>query len=100
MLKTFTTATNHDIKSSKTKKLPRDSLTKPEREALLNLQKRNEIIITKAELVGVVVILDIKDYINEANRQLNDTSNYEQLDFDPTDSHTEKIKSEINYLKK
>ena len=100
MLKTFTTATNHDIKSSKTKKLPRDNLTKPEREALLNLQKRNDIIITKAELVGVVVILDIKDYINEANRQLNDTNNYEQLDFDPTDSHTEKIKSEINYLKK
>ena len=46
-----------------------------------------------------MVMLDIKDYINEANRQLNDTNNYEQLDFDPTELHTEKIKSEINNLK-
>ena len=43
-----------------------------------------------------MVILDIKDYIGETNRQLNDTNNYEQLDFDPTELHTEKIKSEIN----
>ena len=31
-----------------------------------------------------MVILGSKDYINEANRQLNDTNNYEELDFDPT----------------
>ena len=46
-----------------------------------------------------MVILDIKDYIDEANRQLNDTNNYEQLEFDPTELHTERIKSEINNLK-
>ena len=46
-----------------------------------------------------MVILDIKDYIDEDNRQLNDTNNYEQLDFNPTELHTEKIKSEINNLK-
>ena len=46
-----------------------------------------------------MVILDIKDYIDEANRQLNDTNNYEQLDFDPTELHTEIIKSKINNLK-
>ena len=95
-VETFITAINHDIKSSKTKKLPRHSLTKSEREALLNLQKRNDIIMTKADKGGAVVILDIKDYIDEANRQLNDTNNY---DFDPTELHTEKIKSEINNLK-
>ena len=98
-VETFITAINHDIKSSKTKKLPRDNLTKSERKALINLQKRNDIIITKADKGGAVVILDIKDYIDEANRQLNDTNNYEQLDFDPTELHTEKIKSEINNLK-
>ena len=37
-----------------------------------------------------MVILDIKDYIDEANRQLNDTNNYEQLDFDPTELHNKK----------
>ena len=36
---------------------------------------------------------------NEINRQLNDTNNYEQFNLDPTDLHTEKIKSEINNLK-
>ena len=46
-----------------------------------------------------MVILDIKDYIDEANRQLNDTNNYEQLDFDQNELHTERIKSEINNLK-
>ena len=42
-----------------------------------------------------MLVLDIKDYIDEANRQLNDTNNYKQLDFDPTELHTEKIKLEI-----
>ena len=42
-----------------------------------------------------MVIFDIKDETDEANRQLNDTNNYEQLNFDPTELHTEKLKSEI-----
>ena len=60
---------------------------------------KNDTIITKADKGAAVVILDIKDYIDEANRQLSDTNNYEQLDFDPAGLHTEKIKSEINTLK-
>ena len=78
----FIAAINHDITYSKTKKLPRDNLTKSEREALPNLQKRRDIIITKADEGGAVVVL-------ATNRQLNDTNNYEQLDFDPTELHTE-----------
>ena len=62
-------------------------------------EKRNDTIIKKADKGGAVVILDIKDYTDEANRQRNDTNNYEQLDFDPTELHTEKIKSEINNSK-
>ena len=82
-VETFIKAINHDIKSSKTKKIPRDNLTKSEREALLNLQKRNDIIITKADKGSAVVILDINNYIDETNIQFNDTNNYEQLDFNP-----------------
>ena len=58
---------------------------KSEQEALLILHKRIDIIITKADKGGAVVILDIKDSIDEANRQLNDTNNYVQLDFDATE---------------
>ena len=46
-----------------------------------------------------MVILDIKDYIYEGNRQLNDTNNNEQLGFDATELHTEKIKLEKKNLK-
>ena len=46
-----------------------------------------------------MLVLDIKDYIDEANRQLNNTNNYKQLDFDPTELNTEKIKSKMNKLK-
>ena len=46
-----------------------------------------------------MLVLDIKDYIDEANRQLNDTNNYKQLDFDQTELHIEKIKSVINKLR-
>ena len=30
-----------------------------------------------------MVILHIKDYTDEANRQLNNTNNFEQLDLEP-----------------
>ena len=46
-----------------------------------------------------MVILHIKDYIDEAKRQLNDITNYEQLEIDLIELHTKKIKSEINNLK-
>ena len=48
-VETFVAAINHDIKSSKTKKLPHDNLVKSECEAPFNLQKRNDIIISKAD---------------------------------------------------
>ena len=47
-----------------------------------------------------MVILDIQDDIDEASRELNDTNNYEQLDFNPTELHIEKIKSRNKTLKK
>ena len=51
------------------------------------------MIITKAGKGGAVVILDIKDYINKANRQLNDTNNYEQLDFALHNEKKKKIRN-------
>ena len=37
----------------------------------------------------------VGDYIEKANRQLNDTNNYEQLGFEPTGLRNEKLNSEI-----
>ena len=39
----------------------------------------DDIIITRADKGGDAVILDIQEYIAEANRQLEDTMYYQQL---------------------
>ena len=39
------------------------------------LSEREDIIITEADKGGAVVIVDVKDYIKEAERQLNNTEN-------------------------
>ena len=39
------------------------------------LSERVDIIITKADKGGAVVIVDVKDYIKQAERQLNNTKN-------------------------
>ena len=47
------------------KPIPKDNLTKFEREALKNIQQRDAIIITKADKGRVVATMDVEDYINE-----------------------------------
>ena len=43
-----------------------NSLAKRERKTLKELADRNDIIITKADKGGVVVIIDVEDYVKEA----------------------------------
>ena len=98
-VETFITAVNNEINDSNNKHLPKDNLSKNERKSLKQLKDREDIIITKADKGGAVVILNTEDYIKEANRQLNDESAYKQLNDDPTESHTEKVINTINNLK-
>ena len=48
------------------------------------LSEREDIIITKADKGGAVVIADVKDYMKEVEQQLNNTENYRKLQQDPT----------------
>ena len=50
-----------------------------EEDALQNLCKRDDIIITKADKGSVVVIVDVDDYVQEANRQLENKEFYNKL---------------------
>ena len=50
------------------KPIPKDSLLKSEREALKNLQQRNDIIIIKADKRGTVVKIHVEDCTKEASR--------------------------------
>ena len=56
-----------DISDNKGQK----NLSKSERIALKELSDLTDIIITKADKGGTVVIMDANDYINEAHHQLN-----------------------------
>ena len=49
-----------------------------------NLKNRDAIVICKADKGGAVVITDVNDYINEANRQLSDKKLYKKLQNNPT----------------
>ena len=88
IIETFITAVNNDIHDASEKSIQKVVLTKEERKSLKHLSDREGIIINKADKGSTVVIWDTKDYIFEANRQLNDTSSYRQL----TEDRTEKSK--------
>ena len=64
------------------------------------LSEWEDIIITKANKVGAVVIVDVKDYIKEAEWQLNNTENYSKLQEDPTGTNMKLVNDTIERLKK
>ena len=82
---TFIDAVNKDIENTKPGKQPKDNISNSERIALRNLKMRKDIVITKADKGGAVVIWDTTDYLKEAYSQLDDKKTYSKLDEDPTD---------------
>ena len=84
-IETFTEARPmKSIMKLKTMKRPNYSnLSVKEQKALQELQSRDAIVITNADKGGMVVILDVEDYIKEVERQLNNTENYKNLNHNP-----------------
>ena len=74
---TYIEATQRKLEKElkKMKEKPYNNLTKSERTSMKELSERVDIIITKADKGGAVVIVDVKDYIKQAERQLNNTKN-------------------------
>ena len=64
------------------------------------LSEREDIIIIKADKGGAVVIVDVKDYIKEAERQINNTENYSKLQEDPTATNMKLVNDTIERFKK
>ena len=71
------------------------NLSKGERESMKELATRDDIIISKADKGGAVVIQDVDDYIQEANRQLGNNEFYRQVDHDLTKEHTNIVNETI-----
>ena len=64
------------------------------------LQIRNDIVITDADKGGAVVILDVEDYVKEAERQLNNKENYRKINYGPTTDNNETIHKVISRFQK
>ena len=64
-----------------------------------NLKNRDDIVITKADKGGAVVINGVTEYIKEANRQLSDKNFYKKLTHNPTSEHAALVDNAIDNLK-
>ena len=76
-VQTFIKATNNDIDATiKKLKQPKCSnLSEKEQKPLEEVKVRDEIIITNPDKRGAVVILDLKNYVEECERQLYNAGN-------------------------
>ena len=99
---TYIEATQRELEKElkKMKEKPYNNLTKSERTSMKELSERVGIIITKAEKGGAVVIVDVKDYIKQAERHINNTKNYRKLQEDPTATNMKFVKNTIERFKK
>ena len=76
-----------------------NNLTKGERKALKELADQNDINITKADKGGAVVIIDVEDYVKEAEHQLSNKDAYKKLRYDPTQTHARLVNDTITRFK-
>ena len=99
---TYIEATQRELEKelTKMKERPYNNLTKSERTSMKELSERVGITITKAEKGGAVVIVDVKDYIKQAEQQINNTKNYRKLQEDPTATNMKFVKNTIERFKK
>ena len=101
----FVHSLRSDLKGSTENKDKHSNLSKEEWEALDQLnrfQKDGKIVIQPADKNGGICILDRKDYIDEANRQLEDTlKNEEGEDLNYYAKSSEKaVKDQFKQIKK
>ena len=57
-----------EIREKIKKAIPKSNLTKNETDALQQLSQRDDILITKVDKGGAVLIMDVDDYIRDASR--------------------------------
>ena len=67
--------------------------------AINNLKNPEDIAICKADKRGAVVINEVEDYINEANRQLADKKFYKKLPENPTSEYAALVDNAIDGLR-
>ena len=74
---TYIEATERELEKEQTKM--KEKPYNNHRTSMKELSDQEDIIITKADKGGAVVIVGVKDYIKEAERQLNNSKNHRKL---------------------
>ena len=67
------------------------NLSPQEKAALFSLRQRNDFVVKPADKGGAVVIWARDLCIQEAERQLSDSTSYQKLDRDHTMDHNKKV---------
>lgn len=100
-INTFIESFENQVKKDMTTNKPSmvKNLTQKEIKALKDLQQRDDIIIINADKGGAITILDTEQYVNEANRQLNNEQCYQKLDANPTLNHVNTVNDTIDLFK-
>ncbi|XP_068696962.1 uncharacterized protein [Montipora foliosa] len=96
-LDTFLDAVKLDITTCKPKPI-RDNLTTSERQAIHQLKQRQDIVIKPADKGSGTVIMDKTWYIDECNRQLNDSKFYRRLNEDITVDIQKRVTVYVNRM--
>ena len=96
---TFCAAVMKETEQESKKEKTSQNLTKEELKALHELETRDDIVITKVDNGGAVVIMDVGNYITEAKRQLEKEESYKKLQNDPTTVHAERINKTVERFK-
>ena len=59
-------------------------MSKAEKTVMNEFSKQDDLVCTKEDKGGAIVILDVKDYIEKANKELKDENYYKRIIHDPT----------------
>ncbi|KAJ8026606.1 hypothetical protein HOLleu_31492 [Holothuria leucospilota] len=76
--------------------LAAQNVSREERVAIRDLKSNSNIVIRQADKGGAVTILNTVDYIKEAESQLNNSSFYKKLTYNPCAQFKKELKSMIN----
>ena len=97
-LEAFVNRVESAVRSHIPPKPKHDNLSKSDRSALYNLQKREDIVIKPADKGSAVVVMDRDHYVSEAERQLNDSTFYKPLDHDPTPEFAKQVSDTVSEM--
>jgi hypothetical protein len=97
-LEAFFKQVKHKVLQSPVRKVCWSNLSKEERAGLNELKNNVDIIIKKADKGSAIVVMNTKDYIFEAERQLKNTLAYKKLDFDPSEQVCQEIKTILDLM--